>query len=215
LGVGLRNNSLNTRFGDWMGKKKVGCSVDPISLTLDTNCIYELESPASAEYLQRMRKLTQRKVITLRFPAIAASERQRTAGRLPNFRIFRERMENLDLGDIELLRPLAYVGMHYVGWAIIVGPENRKVEQRIHEILFPQIAFEASEHCARDDVRGRVQWRNAKCDVLAMWCHVKYAGDIFVTQDRNFLKQSKKPRLEALGARTIASLEQAIRIVGG
>jgi hypothetical protein len=33
-----------------------------------------------------------------------------------------------------------------------------------------------------------------------MWCHLYYGGDTFVTRDKNFLKPSKRAKLEGLGA---------------
>jgi hypothetical protein len=184
-----------------------------MKVTLDTNCLYDLESNA-VHGLRQLVALGGKGCVVIQIPAIAASEKQRDGRHLGDFSIFRERVERLGLGSAELLRPLAYSGMHYIGWAVICGQETRAFEQRIHEIIFPRIAFDAENHCRRDDARGRERWRNAKCDVLAMWCHIKYEGDIFVTRDkRHFLKQSKKSRLEALGARTIATPEQLLGLI--
>lgn len=184
-----------------------------MKVTLDTNCLYELESSAGDGALKQLVALGREGEIVIQIPAIAASEKQRDGRRLGDFSIFRERIDHLGLGGVELLRPLSYNGMCYVGWAIIVGPEGRAAERRIHEILFPRIAFEARKHCERDDVRGRERWRNAKCDVLAMWCHIKYDGDVFVTRDQNFFKRSKGVQLEALGAGSIATPEQAVTLL--
>ena len=179
-------------------------------MTLDTNSLYELESSAGERALRQLVALGKEGGIVMQIPAIAASEKQRDGRHLGDFAVFRERVDHLGLDGVELLRPLAYIGMCYIGWAVIIGPESRAVERRIHEILFPQIAFEASKHCERDDVRSRERWRNAKCDVLAMWCHINYGGEVFVTRDRNFFKLSKRSQLEALGAGSIATPEQAL-----
>ena len=50
----------------------------------------------------------------------------------------------------------------------------------------------------------------AKCDVLAMWCHITFGGDIFITSDRNFFRKTKKPHLIALGARDILTPQGAV-----
>jgi hypothetical protein len=181
-----------------------------MKVTLDTNCLYELESRTVDRALRQLAALGEEGGIVIQIPAIAASEKQRDRKHLRDFAIFRERVDRLGLGGAELLRPLAYVGMCYIGWAVLIGPESRAAERRIHEILFPQIAFEASKHCERDDVRSRERWRNAKCDVLGMWCHIEYGGDVFVTRDQNFFKRSKRSQLEALGAGSIATPEQAL-----
>jgi hypothetical protein len=83
-----------------------------------------------------------------------------------------------------------------------------RLEQQIHQVLFPKIPFKYESYCK--EYAGHVQgmaidrrWRRAKCDVQAMWCHIHYQNDIFVTEDRNFLKRTKKPQLIALGAKEI------------
>ncbi len=47
------------------------------------------------------------------------------------------------------------------------------------------------------------EWRRDKCDVLSLWCHIWYQGDVFVTADKNFHKATKKPALIKLGAKSI------------
>jgi hypothetical protein len=59
-------------------------------------------------------------------------------------------------------------------------------------VLFPRLSFDGA---ALDH-----QWRNAKCDVLSIWSHIHYRRHVFVTSDGNFHKETKKPRLLALGA---------------
>jgi len=46
-----------------------------------------------------------------------------------------------------------------------------------------------------------------------MWCHIHYGSDIFVTRDQDFLKHSIKSRLEALGAKKIATPEDALGLI--
>ena len=46
-------------------------------------------------------------------------------------------------------------------------------------------------------------WRNAKCDVQAIWSHVNARRDVFVTGDKNFHRSQNKKRLLELGARRI------------
>ena len=154
-----------------------------------------------------------KRAITLQVPAIAASERQSGGGHLANFTEFQQRIARLGIGDAVLLRPLAYFGLAFWDWGVISGPELRERERRIHEVLFPSIAFDATDHCPPDNEAGRKRWRNAKCDVLAMWCHIHYGGDIFVTRDRDFLKHSARSRLEQMGANKIATPEDTLAIV--
>ena len=70
-----------------------------------------------------------------------------------------------------------------------------------------ELDFESLSWCVwTDPVSHRIlhtlgeTWRNAKCDVLALWSHINDKDDIFVTRDGNIHKQTKKPQLHALGA---------------
>ena len=47
------------------------------------------------------------------------------------------------------------------------------------------------------------KWLNRVCDVASLWCHIHYKNDVFLTNDVNFMKQTKLPHLLALGARRI------------
>lgn len=44
------------------------------------------------------------------------------------------------------------------------------------------------------------KWLNRICDVHTMWCHIQNGNDIFLTTDKNYLKETKYLRLVALGA---------------
>ncbi len=182
-------------------------------VTLDTNCLLELESDNPTPALRRIVDLAREGKLALQIPAIAASERQPGGGQVDNFGYFRERISRAGLGCAALLRPLAYIGLAYIEWALLVGPELEQEERRIHEILFPRVAFHAADRRPRDDASGCRKWRNAKCDVQAMWCHIHHGGDVFVTRDKNFLKHSKKSPLEKLGAGVIATPEEALNMI--
>jgi hypothetical protein len=58
------------------------------------------------------------------------------------------------------------------------------------------------------------KWRNAKCDVLALWSHIRFNGDVFVTSDKNFWKQKKKEQLIALGASNILTPQEVVSTIG-
>ena len=51
----------------------------------------------------------------------------------------------------------------------------------------------AESDLAKSRPDGR--WLNAKCDVQALWCHIREGDGVFVTSDRNFHKVTKKSRL--------------------
>ena len=91
------------------------------------------------------------------------------------------------------------------------------LERQIHEILFPKIEFHYEAYAARlnHPVSPPLhrKWLNAKCDVQAMWGHIWHSADIFVTEDRNFHKATKKPRLEAFGAGQICTPSECVSLL--
>lgn len=104
---------------------------------------------------------------------------------------------------------MAYLGMCYFDWCLFTDDAMVEEERRLHQILFPSIEFRYQAFCTARDVDPNVEppdgrWLNAKCDVQALWCHVREGGGVFVTSDGNFHKASKKPVLEHLGAGVIS-----------
>lgn len=47
------------------------------------------------------------------------------------------------------------------------------------------------------------KYLNKLCDVHTLWCHIFYGNDIFLTNDGNFMKKTKLPKLLKLGAKNI------------
>ena len=182
-------------------------------LTLDTNAIIELSQATPPSALSDIVELAGADRVVLQVAAIAGSERQKGGGQLRSFKLFIERLKQVGLGSARILKPLAYLNLCYVGWAIPIPVDGDPTERAIHSILFPRIAFAAKDHCLASDLAGRKRWRNAKCDVLALWCHIYHGGDVFVTRDRNYFKTSKNERLEVLGAGVIARPEEALKLV--
>lgn len=153
--------------------------------------------------------------INLRVVAISASEKKLDRTYASNFSEFRDRITAVGLGKAEILKPLCYLDITYCDWCVLASVPMQKLEQQIHEILFPKIEFFYEEFCKKRGLNPKSSeidrhWRNPKCDVLAMWSHIQYGGGIFVTKDKNYCKKKKKPQLIALGAGEILRLDQAI-----
>lgn len=189
-----------------------------MNVTLDTNCIIDLEEdrpPAAA--LHDLISRHEQGVICLRVAGISASERQPGGHYAPNFGLFRQKLANVGLDGVEILKPIGYWGMTHYEWCLWTNDNLVELERQIHSILFPKIEFAYTDNCASRHVMDTNQvdrkWRNAKCDVLAMWCHIYYEGHIFVTSDPNFWKPKKKVALQMLGAGNIAPPNEALRIV--
>ena len=184
--------------------------------TLDTNCIIDIEeNRPNHQHLSDLVKLHKSNDINVAVSAISASEWQQTAEEASDFKIFQQKLSNVGFSELEILLPPMYWGISsYWGYWVWLD-ENDTLERDIHNILFPAIEFlwvdYVAAHNKNIDAVDNI-WRNAKCDVLALWCHIKNDGDIFVTSDSNFYKSSKIELLQNLGTRKVASPSVALEI---
>lgn len=189
-------------------------------VTLDHNCIITLEEHrADEKALRELITLSKSGNCRLCVAAIGASELLRDGSYADSFLHFRNKLAAVGLGDAEILSSMFYVGLSFIGLALLVSESMLDLERRIHDILFPAVELDFAAYCAahrlepeRDwETAQAKKWRRAKCDTLALWCHVWHHGDIFVTTDGNFHKVSKKPKLIALGAGSILRPNEAVR----
>jgi hypothetical protein len=198
-------------------------------VTFDHNLLIDLEADNSSisEALRQLVSLHDSGQIAIRVSAIGASERLKGKTYAPDFAAFQKRVFKLSDRPFEILRPLSYWGITYGDWGLWGGngTSGNELEQRIHAMLFPETEFNWSDFAQANklDPEQAVQtqsqewqkWRNRKCDVLTMWCHINYSGDIFVTTDNHFHQSTKKPALVSLGARSIAQPAEAVPMVTG
>ncbi|MDH5378361.1 MAG: hypothetical protein OEX00_08565 [Gammaproteobacteria bacterium] len=143
--------------------------------------------------------------INLRVVAISASERKPDGTYVSHLNEFKERIAAVGLADIEILATIFYWGIAFWDYSLWSGEALMELERKIQGILFPKIELEYVDFCKKhgpdpDNEKVWRKWVNAKCDVLALWSHIWYGGDIFVTRDQNFHKETKKLQLNALGA---------------
>jgi len=186
-----------------------------VKITLDTNCIIDLEqNRPGAEALKALIDASQRGQVELAVAAISASEKTPSGDYLSNFSEFEERIKRLGLSGAEILEPMGIYDVTYYEHFIYSDDGMEKLLQEVHAVLFPRIPFNHHEYrLSRNLPLGELDphWRNALCDDLALWCHIHYGRDVFLTNDTNFHKQSKKPRLVALGAKEILRPEELSR----
>jgi hypothetical protein len=188
----------------------------PYRVTLDTNCLLDLED--NTHRGTAVRDLICRHdsgLITLSIPAIMASERQRDGVYLSNFTEFTDRLSKLGVGHLPLLLPMGYNDVSFWDYGLWVDNNAMiDLECQIHEILHPEVEYEYTRYCQKLGIDPNTEpferrWRNAKCDVQVAWSHIYHKGDLLVTNDDNFLKKSKLPRLIALGAKAIVRTQEA------
>jgi hypothetical protein len=184
-------------------------------VTLDSNAIIDVEEnrPAAAA-VRELIALHRAARITLCVSNIVAGERDRDGLVVPDYRKFTAKLGATDLSGAELLNPLAHWGITFVDQCIWPEPKDT-LRETIHHVLFPNspdyfaaIGGESDTDRAKRTAKGN----NQLCDVLGMWCHIRYRGDVFVTSDENFLK-SKRDGIIALGAGTILRPHDAIGFI--
>ncbi len=184
-------------------------------LTFDTNCLIQLEkAEPPAVHLQPLARMCEEGTIEIQLPAISASESPAT-GQASGIHALADRLRKVGLTRCRLLPTIGYWGVTFWDHTVWATKGSLKLEERIHKILFPAIECEYRDFCkaySGPDPKGEIhkRWLNAKCDVAAMWCHIKHKGDIFVTSDKNFYKVTHKTALLALGAKAIRTPEDTL-----
>jgi len=185
-----------------------------MKITLDTNCLVDLELKEGA-YIDLLKIISSYNLgnIEVSVPGIGASERLKGGSFAKSFTVFQERLRRISPKELDILKPLLYWDICYWDWSILAGEDTVDLERSIHNVLFPKHEFAWSDQAkllgldpsgaASQNHKKFIKWRNRKCDVLGLWCHIFYANDIFVTRDKNFHKKSKKPLLINLGAKSI------------
>ena len=183
--------------------------------TFDTNCLIDVEEGRlNASFVRDLVKLHGQNGINVAISAIGASERQRTNGYAKNFSEFQAKLKAIGFDSVELLPPLGYLDICFLDYCVF-GDGTDALEQDIHNVLFPNIEFMWADYA---NARGLAQdaqdknWRNAKCDVLALWCHIKHGGGVFVTSDSNFHAATKRDKLKALGVGNVAYPKDALAL---
>lgn len=188
------------------------------NLTLDFNCLISLENnDYFSGCLQKLVDLHEEGVISLSVPAISASEKKIDGEYLQNIQVFFDRIDKLSNRRFKILKPIMIWDMGYWDYGIWADEEMIELDRKIHSVLFPNIPVNYDDYIkinALDIGHLDPKWRNAKCDVISLWCHIYYKNDIFITSDRNFYKQTKKDCLIALGAKKILSPQDTLMELG-
>jgi hypothetical protein len=182
------------------------------SFTLDTNCIIAVANDEpDARAVRALADAHAAGKAQVAAVAISASENPQRDVVRPNFADFLARLAELQLDHLELLKPLGYWGITFWDWCLWSDDTMAALDRQIHGVLFPNIEFATADFCRR---RGMATdpfpWRNAKCDVLALWSHIYHGHKVFVTSDENFHRITKKPALLALGAGQICRPAEAV-----
>lgn len=136
---------------------------------------------------------------------MSASESQRAQSYLDNFEPFDDRLARLGIANVPTLAPTATWNVTFFDRSLWGGAESLDRETAIHGILFPDEPltwddYRSNRSEAKDEKDLYKVWRNHRCDVDALCSHIRENRDVFVTRDKNFHKETKRPKLVLLGA---------------
>ena len=192
----------------------------PPNLTLDNNCIIDLEqNRGDAPQIRRLIQMHCNKEIGLRVVAISASELKQDKQTYPqNFNEFVQRIQSAGLGDVVILPTLGRWDLTFWDHFVYSARWSEELEKEIQTVLFSEDEMEYGDFCRKyrcdEGAQEKLdEWVRRKCDVLTLWSHIWYNGDIFVTRDDNFFKQTKKPKLIELGAGKILRPTEAVKML--
>ncbi len=163
----------------------------------DTNLVIDVEN--KREGYQNILSLLQEESkgnIKIHIPAIVASEKTINGQSITNFNQFKEYVKNLGFENVELLKPICYLGMCFANFSILGGQEIVSLAREIHELLFDKIEFDHQEYCKNRNIDHKTgiqkEWRNALIDTLVLWSAVYYGKKVLITRDGNFHRNKDK-----------------------
>jgi|SRR5262249_4566921 len=188
------------------------------TFTLDTNCLIAIEEcrpqSTAVRALADAHAASRAHVAVV---AMSASEKQQGGSYLHNFGEFRQRLTNLRLDHLGILKPMGYFDIAFFDWCLLADESMETLERQIHAVLFPTVEFNWHDYCSARGLDPNTvaagKWRNCKCDVQALWSHTHHKRDVFVTSDQNFHAATKKDALIALGAKLIEYPDSAISLI--
>ena len=114
-----------------------------VKFTIDTNCLIDLAEPATRPNSIHVSKLVEahtKGLIQLACVGISASEKQLGGFYLANFALFKERLNELGLDQIEILKPVGCWDVTYWDNCLYGDPCDQR-QEAIHGILFPTHDF--------------------------------------------------------------------------
>jgi hypothetical protein len=176
-----------------------------MKITLDHNCIIHLEN--RTEIGNKIKAIVSDRGNECFVVNIGASEMREKGVRPDQYEKFEDLLNSAQIAHLSRLNPMMIWDVTFWDRCVWAGNEMIKLAAEIEDALFgeaPKIYIAA---VSLDSSAGR-KWLNRVCDVHGMWCHIKNRNEVFLTTDSNFTKETKLPRLVALGAGRICHPEE-------
>ena len=169
----------------------------PMKITLDHNCILHLEQrTAVGSQIGSIIANSQNQCFVVN---IGASEMQEKGVRPDCYDRFEELLLKLGIAHLPRLNPMLIFDVTFWDRCVYSDEKMIQLAKDIERVLFGNSKSIVLAQDGLDSPNGK-KWLNRICDVHTMWCHIQNGNDIFLTTDKNYLKETKYLRLVALGA---------------
>jgi hypothetical protein len=168
-----------------------------MKITLDHNCIIDLEKRTGIG--KKIEEIVSHPGNQCFVVNIGASEMRQNGVRPDHYEKFEELLKSAGIERLPRLNPIAIIDVTFIDKCVFADDEMIKLSTEIESVLFPDQSNVDIATLGLDSPQGR-KWLNRLCDVHTMWCHIKYGNEVFLTADANFKKQTRLPKLIALGA---------------
>ena len=168
-----------------------------MKVTLDHNCVIHLEN--RTDIGKKVDVVVHNKYNQCFVVNIGASEMREQGVRPDQHEKFEKLLEKAGIAHLQRLHPLMIVGVTFLEKALLPSDQMITLSDAIRDALFgnsPSINIATVD---LDSPAGK-KWLNQECDVQGMWCHIQNGNEVFLTTDSNFTRETKLPKLIALGA---------------
>jgi hypothetical protein len=174
-------------------------------VTLDHNCIIGVENATAVG--EQVRRIAANPTYECFVVNIGASEMRQHGVRPDNYAAFEALLQKTGLAHLPRMHPLAILDVTFFDKCVLAGGEDVRGVGQIQDALFGDAEPVNIGATGMNSAEG-AKLLNRLCDVHGMYCHIRNGNDVFLTTDGNFMKQTKLPKLLALGAGRICKPEE-------
>jgi hypothetical protein len=167
-----------------------------MKITLDHNCIIHLEK--RTEIGKRVEAIVSDEANQCFIVNIGASEMRERGVRPDQYARFDELLDTAGIAHLPRLNPMMIWDVTFWDRCVWADDEMIKLSAAIQDALFAESPNVDIGVEGLDSPAGK-KWLNQLCDVHGMWCHIQNGNETFLTTDGNFTKETKLPKLIALG----------------
>lgn len=171
-----------------------------MKITLDHNCIINLED--QTEVGAKIEAILSDKGNQCFVVNVGASEMREKGVRPDHYEKFEELLSSARIAHLPRLNPMGIFDVTFWDRCVWADDEMTQLATAIEDALFGEAQRIDIAAEGLDSPAGG-KWLNRLCDVHSMWCHIQSRNDIFLTTDGNFTRETKLPKLVALGAARI------------